>query len=253
MPVTPGQARKPSGLNLRDVTESVAEVVDEQNGELLELPALVITLRRSKTNPHGRTVDRVRVVAQDDATCPLAAWRAWRDVLAAAGVERGPLLRRVKNNKLTTAGRPPRDPDRAGGIGDRTIRNLIRDTAAAAGLTRALTAEERRLLSSRAEAAGLAALAEAEREAYTVERRRARRLLRHSMRRYSDHSMRRGHVRHLQRLGVPRHIIEIHCRYVPGFKALARYLDDTLPWADNPTVLMRQTGRAPGGRRPRSM
>ncbi|MGW1030438.1 hypothetical protein ACWD4J_43550 [Streptomyces sp. NPDC002577] len=28
--------------------------------------------------------------------------------------------------------------------------------------------------------------------------------------------MRRGHVRNLQRLGVPRHVIETQCRYVPG-------------------------------------
>ncbi|MGW3038163.1 hypothetical protein ACWDCB_44145 [Streptomyces sp. NPDC001178] len=120
----------------------------------------MITVRRSKTNPHGRLKDVVRIVAQDDDTCPVAAWRAWREVLDAAGVERGPLLRRVKNNKLTTAGRPPRDPERAGGIGDRTIRNLIRDTAAAAGLTRALDDDERRLLSTAAEAADLAALTE---------------------------------------------------------------------------------------------
>ncbi|GAA2621857.1 hypothetical protein Stube_13400 [Streptomyces tubercidicus] len=58
---------------------------------------------------------------------------------------------------------------------------------------------------------------------------------------------RRGHVRHLQRLGVPRHIIEQQCRYVPGSKALARYLDDALPWQDNPTLAMRRRAatRAP--------
>ncbi|WP_328406451.1 hypothetical protein OHS70_38515 (plasmid) [Streptomyces sp. NBC_00390] len=243
-----GRASEPASMNIRDVTEDVAEVIDA-SGTLVELPALVITLRRSKTNPHGRTVDRVRIVAQDDVTCPLAAWRAWRQVLAAAEVERGPLLRRVKNDKLTTAGRRSADPDRAGGIGDRTIRNLIRSAAAAAGLTRALSLEERRLLSTTAEAEQLAALAEAEREAFAADRRRARRLLRHSMRRYSGHSMRRGHVRHLQKLGTPRHIIETHCRYVPGSKALARYLDDTLPWQDNPTVAMRRAPGRPGAPR----
>src|SRR5206468_457112 len=98
-------------------------------------------------------------VAQDDATCPLAAWREWRQVLADAGVDRGPLLRRVKNNRLTTAGRPPKDPNRSGGIGDRTIRNLIRDTAAAAGLTRQPTPAEQRVLSTATEWAELAALA----------------------------------------------------------------------------------------------
>ncbi|MFE4631294.1 hypothetical protein ACFROD_51990, partial [Streptomyces mirabilis] len=151
-----GRASEPAGLNIRDVAEDVAELVGPETGELLELPALVITLHRSKTNPHVRTTDVVRIVAQDDKTCPLAAWRQWRQVLATAGVERGPLLRRVKNDKLTTAGRPPRDPARTGGIGDRAIRNLIRDTAAAAGLTRELTAAERRLLSTAAEAEDLA-------------------------------------------------------------------------------------------------
>ncbi|WP_328406455.1 hypothetical protein OHS70_38525 (plasmid) [Streptomyces sp. NBC_00390] len=67
------------------------------------------------------------------------------------------------------------------------------------------------------------------------------------MRRYSGHSMRRGQVRHLQRLGVPRHIIETHCRYVPGSKALARYLDDALPWQDNPTLAMRRRAAARPG------
>ncbi|QDN75869.1 hypothetical protein FNV62_06445 [Streptomyces sp. RLB3-17] len=248
-----GRASEPAGLNIREVAEDVAELVGPETGELLELPALVITLHRSKTNPHGRTTDVVRIVAQDDKTCPLAAWRQWRQVLAAAGVERGPLLRRVKNDKLTTAGRPPRDPARAGGIGDRTIRNLIRDTAAAAGLTRELTAAERRLLSTAAEAEDLAALDDAaEREALAAERRRQQRLLRQSLRRYSGHSMRRGQVRHQQRLGVPRHIIETTNRYRPGSKALSRYLDGLVSWQDNPTVLMRQQGRAapPGGRAP---
>ncbi|GAA3800908.1 site-specific integrase [Streptomyces coacervatus] len=246
-----GRSCEPGALNIRDVVEETAEVADEHTGELLQLPALVVTVRRSKTNPHGRLKDVVRIVAQDDDTCPVAAWRAWREVLAAAGVERGPLLRRVKNGRLTTAGRPPRDPERAGGIGDRTIRNLVRDTAAAAGLTRALDDDERRLLSTAAEAAELAALAEGEREAFAAERRRARRLLRRSLRRYSGHSMRRGHVRHLQRIGTPRHVIEAQCRYVPGSKALARYLDDLVPWQDNPTVLMRRAAARPPGRRRR--
>ena len=241
-----GRSCEPGALNIRDVVEETAEVVDEDTGELLRLPALVVTVRRSKTNPHGRTRDVVRIVAQDDATCPVAAWRAWREVLAASGIERGPLLRRVKNGRLTTAGRPPRDPERAGGIGDRTIRNLIRDTAAAAGLTRALTEDERRLLSTAAEAVELADLAEEEREVFAAERRRQRRWLRRSLRRYSGHSMRRGHVRHLQRLGTPRHVIEAQTRYVSGSEALARYLDETVPWADNPTVAMRWAVRRDG-------
>ncbi|MCX4428920.1 hypothetical protein [Streptomyces mirabilis] len=84
----------------------------------------------------------------------------------------------------------------------------------------------------------------AQREALAAERRRQRRLLRQSLRRYSGHSMRRGQVRHQQRLGVPRHIIETTNRYRPGSKALSRYRDGLVSWQDNPTVLMRQQGRA---------
>ncbi|MGW2724904.1 hypothetical protein [Streptomyces sp. NPDC001492] len=240
-----GRSCEPGALNIRDVVEEIAEVDDQDTGELLQLPALVITVRRSKTNPHGRTRDVVRVVAQDDATCPVAAWRAWREDLAAAGIERGPLLRRIKNGKFTTAGRPPRDPERAGGIGDRTIRNLVRATAAAAGLTRELDGEERRLLSTAAEAAELAALAEPEREAFAVERRRRRRLLRHRLRRYTGHSMRRGPIQDAQQRGVPRDVVERQYRYAPGSKALARYYDERVPWQDNPTVIMRATTRLP--------
>ncbi|MGW3038162.1 hypothetical protein ACWDCB_44140 [Streptomyces sp. NPDC001178] len=40
-------------------------------------------------------------------------------------------------------------------------------------------------------------------------------------------------------------MIEAQCRYVPGSKALARYLDDLVPWQDNPTVLMRRMAARP--------
>ncbi|GAA3800868.1 hypothetical protein GCM10022403_038920 [Streptomyces coacervatus] len=43
-------------------------------------------------------------------------------------------------------------------------------------------------------------------------------------------------------------MIEAQCRYVPGSKALARYLDDLVPWQDNPTVLMRRAAARPPGR-----
>lgn len=93
----------------------------------------------------------------------------------------------------------------------------------------------------------------AQREALAAERRRQRRLLRQSLRRYSGHSMRRGQVRHQQRLGVPRHIIETTNRYRPGSKALSRYRDGLVSWQDNPTVLMRQQGRAAPPGRPRTV
>ncbi|MFB7031006.1 MULTISPECIES: hypothetical protein [unclassified Streptomyces] len=236
-----GRASEPASLNLRDVAEETIRLVDPETGELVELTGLVVTLRLSKTNAYGKTVDVIRLVEQGDSTCPVAAWRAWRAVLARAGVTSGPLLRRVKNGKLTTAGRPPKDPERAGGIGDRTIRNLIRTAARAAGLVRAFTAEEREVLSTTAERNELAALVltGAGREAVRVRRRLARRALRRSVRRYSGHSMRRGKVRADQRRGIPRHIIERQSRYVPGSRALARYLDDLVAWAENPDLPAR--------------
>ncbi|MET9676437.1 hypothetical protein ABZY68_25580 [Streptomyces sp. NPDC006482] len=236
-----GRASEPASLNLRDVAEKTVRLVDPETGELVELAALVITLRLSKTNSYGKTVETIRIVAQDDGTCPVAAYRAWAAVLAEAGVTSGPLLRRVKNGALTTAGRPPKDPTRAGGIGDRTIRNLIAAAALAAGLTRPLDSAERAVMSTAAERGELDALVltDAGREALKVRRRLARRALRRSRPRYSGHSMRRGKVRDDQRSGAPRHVIERQNRYVPGSKALARYLDDIVAWDENPTLPAR--------------
>lgn len=233
-----GRASEPAGLNLRDVAETSVRLVDPDTGETVELAALVVTLRLSKTNAYGRTVDTIRIAAQDDATCPVAAWRAWAAVLARADVTAGPLLRRVKDGKLTTAGRPPRDPSRAGGIGDRTIRNIIARAARDARLVRRLKPAERAVLSTASEHAELGALVltDAGREALRVHRRLARRALRRKLPRYSGHSMRRGKVRHDQRQKVARHVIERQNRYVPGSKALARYLDDLVAWDENPTI-----------------
>ncbi|MEU5959250.1 hypothetical protein [Streptomyces sp. NPDC047525] len=237
-----GRASEPASLSIRDVREVVAELLDEKTGELLRVPALEVTLRRSKINPHGRSVDVIRILSQHDDTCPVRWYRAWSAVLAAAEVISGPLLRRVRNNKLTTAGRPPGDKSRAGGIGDRKIRNLIAECALAARLAEPLSDDERAVLSTKAEREDLAQLPDdaAVREAFRAERRHARRELRRRRPRHSGHSMRRGCVRHLQQQGTPRHLIETHCRYTAGSRALARYLDETIPWADNPTRPRRQ-------------
>ncbi|MFE7664721.1 site-specific integrase [Streptomyces celluloflavus] len=234
------RASEVPALAVRDVIETLAHYTDPTTKKRAERPALLVLIRRSKTNPHGKKTDRVRIVAQDDATCPVRALRAWRSVLAAAGADTaGPLLRRVRDNRLTTAGRPPKDPRRAGGVGDRWHRNLIRDTAAAAGLTRQLTGDEKELLSTRAEQRELAAAADAaERDAIRVRRRLARRALRRSLTRYAGHSMRRGQVRDQVRRRIPLHITEAQLRYVAGSKALARYRDDLLPWDDNPTLTL---------------
>ncbi|MEU4359415.1 hypothetical protein [Streptomyces virginiae] len=97
------------------------------------------------------------------------------------------------------------------------------------------------MLSTATERAELGALVltDTGREALKARRRLARRALRRGLRRYSGHSMRRGKVRHDQRQGTPRHVIERQNRYVPGSRALARYLDDLVAWQENPTVPLR--------------
>lgn len=246
-----GRASEPAALNLRDLREVVAEYHDPDTGELFTVAALEVTFRLTKTNPYGRTTDVVRIIAQDDPACPVAAWRAWRAVLEEHDQHHtGPLLRRIdRHGRLggtgRCAGRQPADPQRAGAIGSRTVRNLVRDCAAAAELVRKLEPDERALLSTLDERAELAAAADdAEREVIAADRRRRRRSLRRSLPRFSGHSMRRGCVRHLQRLKAPRHVIESHARYVPGSRALARYLDDLVPWDDNATVTMRLAAHA---------
>lgn len=232
-----GRASEPAALDVADVVPVMVQLLDESTGEVTDREGLEVTVRRSKTNAYGRTRETVRLLAQDHPTCPVTAYRAWARVLDQHGIVIGPLLRRVKNGKLTTAGRPPADPRRAGGIGDRTIRNLIGDRARAAGLIRELTPEERRLLSLRAEAAELAAAGtEAEREVIRTDRRLRRRRLRRSLPRWSGHSMRRGRIRQMQRRGTPRHVMERQARYAPGSKALARYLDDMVAWSEHPDV-----------------
>ncbi|MEU1121839.1 MULTISPECIES: hypothetical protein [unclassified Streptomyces] len=232
-----GRASEPPCLHIEDVREVMAEL-DDDTGGVYSWPALEIRLRLSKTNPHGRTLDVVRILAQDDATCPVLLHRQYAARLAAAEITTGPLLRRVKNERFTTAGRPSKDPSRAGGWGDRALRNLIGTCAKLAGLTGPeLTAEERELLSTTAERAALAELPDETdaREALRADVRRRRRELRARRTRYAGHSMRRGQVRDQQRRGVPRHLIEQQCRYRPGSRALDRYLDPGMPWADNPT------------------
>ncbi|SEF16405.1 hypothetical protein SAMN05428942_7265 [Streptomyces sp. 2112.2] len=225
-------------LALRDVNEVSAHYRDPATGRRVQRPGLLVIIRRSKTNPYGRKVDRVRLLAQDDETCPVAALRAWVGVLVEQSADTdGPLLRRVKRGRLSTAGRPPKDPRRAGGVGDRWMRNLIAAAAAAADLTRELAPDERRLLSTRDEQRELAAAADAaEREAIRVRRRLARRALRRQLDRYAGQSMRRGQNRHQARRRVPQHITEMHLRYVPGSRAAARYREDLVDWDDNPTI-----------------
>ncbi|MFK0294803.1 hypothetical protein ACIQU6_30625 [Streptomyces sp. NPDC090442] len=245
-----GRSCEPGSLALPDVREETAHVESVDGGPGLELPALRIVFRRSKTNPHGRRTDVVRIVMQTDADadiCPVRAYREWMEVLARHGVAHsGPLLRRIDRHGRIggtgrCAGRQPADTRQAGGIGARTVRNIINKCARLARLVPALTAEESELLSTSAERAELnRAATDAEREAVRADRRIRRRALRRRQPRYTGHSMRRGLIQHLEKLGIARHVIERHCRFVPGSKALSRYGLDLLPWAHNPTVVMRR-------------
>ncbi|MGW3091724.1 hypothetical protein [Streptomyces sp. NPDC001108] len=232
-----GRASEPAQLDVDDVQLCTVRLLDPATGELVDRDAMVVTVRRSKTNPYGRSRDTVRLLAQDHPTCPVTACREWVQVLDAFSVQRGPFLRRVKKGKLTMAGRPPADPRRAGGIGDRTIRNLIARCALAAGLVRAYTPEERLLLSTR-ELSRLLAAAETEedRERVRAERRRQQRRVRRSVPRWSGHSMRRGRIRSWQRSGVPRHVMERGARFAPGSRAMARYEDDLISWGEHPDL-----------------
>jgi Ni/Co efflux regulator RcnB len=241
-----GRVSEPVSLSVHDVTEVTADILDLATDEVVTRPALELVLRRSKTNPYGRLRDTVRLVAQDDpALCPVRAWRAWSALLAAHGTEHtGPLLRRIDRwdnigGTGACAGRRPHDPRRADGITDRTLRNIIHDRAAAADLLRELRPEEREVLSTCAERAALAGAADdTERETIRTERRLRRRALRRKLKRYTGHSMRRGCVRHMERAGTPRHVIELHARFAPGSKALARYRVGSIPWEQNPTLSM---------------
>ncbi|MGW2725596.1 hypothetical protein [Streptomyces sp. NPDC001492] len=247
------RASEPVSLSVHDVVETTADIVDLATGEIVDVrPALEITLRRSKTNPHGRKRDTVRLVAQDDpALCPVVLWRAWMTLLQSADVAHtGPLLRRVDRwGRLggtgACAGRQPADARRAGGIGDRTLRNIIQHRARAAGLVRDLAPEEREVLSTCAERAALAAAdSDTEREAIRTERRLKRRTLRRRLPRYTGHSMRRGCIRRMERNGTPRHVIEVHARFTAGSRALPRYKIGGIPWQDNPTLYMGSNSRA---------
>ncbi|MFD4144453.1 hypothetical protein [Streptomyces sp. NPDC058572] len=83
-----GRSCEPGAIGVHDVRETVAAVPDLEDGPGVELPALVVTVRRSKTNPHGKRTDTVRLVAQTDADadlCPVRAYRAWRAVLVEHG------------------------------------------------------------------------------------------------------------------------------------------------------------------------
>ena len=256
-----GRSSEPGGLGVHDLVETVAHV--DADGGPVELAALEVTFRKTKTNAYGRTTSVVRLVEQtpeDSDICPVRAVRAWVQVLRDHDLHHsGPFLRGIHSSgKIggtpgrhggTCVGRTPADPRRAGGYGGRSVRNLIRRCARAADLVRPLEPQEVQLMSTTAEAAELAqASTDTERETIRADRRVRRRALRRGLVRITGHSMRRGLIQHLDALGAPRHVIEQHARFAPGSKALARYRVGLLPWAENPTLLMRHRQQPAGGR-----
>ncbi|MGW2793601.1 hypothetical protein ACWC9H_27230 [Streptomyces sp. NPDC001251] len=229
------RASEPGTLRIRDAEEIAVQFPGENGAEPVAVAGLLLTLRLSKQNAHGLTTETIQLLESGDAACPVALYRAWAAVLAEQGITSGPLLRRVRNGKCTSAGRPPADPARAGGFGDRALRNLIARCAHVARLVEPLTAEQVELMSTKAERERLADLeSAAERDALRTQLRLERRKLRRSRPRYSGHSMRRGRVQDYQQRGTPAHVIERLCRYARGSRALARYLDPLIAWAEHP-------------------
>ncbi|MCC6630175.1 MAG: site-specific integrase [Chloroflexi bacterium] len=82
---------------------------------------LVVTLRRSKTDQDGQGRRVALPAGADPATCPVAAYRAWR---AAAGLTAGPVFRKLNRN---------REP-LAKALHPEHVARLVKRAAAAVGL-----------------------------------------------------------------------------------------------------------------------
>ncbi|WP_449346093.1 hypothetical protein [Streptomyces xanthochromogenes] len=114
--------------------------------------ALEMTLR----GPDEATPSvQIRLPARPNSpACPVAAYQAWMHDLRQAGVDGdGPLLRRVHQRGYIPgadhrpAGRPPADPSRALGLGERSVRLILRDLARTATLLPRPSTSETALLS----------------------------------------------------------------------------------------------------------
>ncbi|MFD0639689.1 tyrosine-type recombinase/integrase [Catenulispora yoronensis] len=75
----------------------VLDVADDPNG-------LVVDIRASKTSPRTVAVP----YGSNPATCPVRAWRAWRDAAGLAADPEGPAFRRIdRHGRLLAAGLSP--------------------------------------------------------------------------------------------------------------------------------------------------
>ena len=92
----------------------VADITEDGGG-------LRLVLRRSKTDQEGETTTVGLPYGSNPATCPVRAWRAWRDLARLAG---GPAFRAITRHGHISSAR----------LGDRAVARMIRRRALAAGL-----------------------------------------------------------------------------------------------------------------------
>jgi site-specific recombinase XerD len=92
----------------------VADITEDEGG-------LRVRLRRSKTDQEGEAATIGLPYGSNPATCPVRAWRSWRDL---AGLTDGPAFRAVTRHGRISSTR----------LGDRAIAQMIRRRALAAGL-----------------------------------------------------------------------------------------------------------------------
>lgn len=96
------------------VALQVADVTFTEDG-------LEVNLRRSKTDQEGKGERKGIPYGSDRATCPVRALKAW---LEAAGISSGPVFRSVTRHGGISAA----------ALSDRTVAQIVKDSAAAAGL-----------------------------------------------------------------------------------------------------------------------
>ena len=99
-----------------------SELVALNVEDIEETPeGLLVTIRRSKTDQEG--FGRKVAILRGDIACPVAAVAAWR---VAAGIESGPLFRRVWNRRNQRVG--------ARSLTARIVANIVQDAAARLGI-----------------------------------------------------------------------------------------------------------------------
>lgn len=91
---------------------------------MVDVDGIRLRIARSKTDQAGAGAEVGIVFGDRASTCPVTAWQAWRQTLAAAGFTTGPVFRVVS----------PRGRFSPSRMSDRTVANMIQRRAAAVGL-----------------------------------------------------------------------------------------------------------------------